>query len=222
MRKSAASGEDHYLALLNLRNTPTEGLGSSPCQRMFGRHARTVLPILPHLLDRREAPKGEHGILSRRRERTAAQRNSSRRDLAPLKTGGLVRMQPIQGQREWRPAVVRARIGDRQYVVKTENGKEYRRNRALLRSTNDTEASEIRNNDAVSCQTELALNGGEAGASAPDLPAENCTEFHGTEEEHTSPNVRTTQRTTKSIERLDLGIPGRTSQHYGYASTGTH
>jgi len=43
LRKCQASGEDMFIGLLNLRNTPTEGLESSPSQRLLGRRTRTLL-----------------------------------------------------------------------------------------------------------------------------------------------------------------------------------
>jgi hypothetical protein len=44
LRKNKNSGEDLYIALLNLRNTPTEGLNSSPAQRLLGRHTKSLMP----------------------------------------------------------------------------------------------------------------------------------------------------------------------------------
>ena len=44
MKKVKADGQDPPLALLDWRNTPTEGIGSSPAQRLMGRHTRTLLP----------------------------------------------------------------------------------------------------------------------------------------------------------------------------------
>ncbi|CAG2258099.1 unnamed protein product [Mytilus edulis] len=42
--KSHKDVKDPYLALLDWRNTSSEGLDSSPSQRMFGRRGRTLLP----------------------------------------------------------------------------------------------------------------------------------------------------------------------------------
>ena len=50
MKKSASTSSDFHLALLDWRNTPTEGMKSSPAQRMFGRHTRTLLPPSKKLL----------------------------------------------------------------------------------------------------------------------------------------------------------------------------
>ena len=44
LRKCKASKEDPYIGLLNIRNTPTEGMATSPAQRLFGRRTNTLLP----------------------------------------------------------------------------------------------------------------------------------------------------------------------------------
>ena len=44
LRKCKASREDPYLGLLNIRNTPSEGMATSPAQRLFGRRTKTLLP----------------------------------------------------------------------------------------------------------------------------------------------------------------------------------
>ncbi|XP_046573846.1 uncharacterized protein K02A2.6-like [Haliotis rubra] len=50
MSKSQHAQSDHFLALLDLRNVPTDGVGSSPVQRLFGRRTRTKLPTSSRLL----------------------------------------------------------------------------------------------------------------------------------------------------------------------------
>ena len=52
-KKCSESGESEYLALLNWRNTPTEGMGTSPAQRFFGRCCKTRLPLVIKLLEPR-------------------------------------------------------------------------------------------------------------------------------------------------------------------------
>jgi len=44
-RKCSASKDDIYKALLQLRNTPTEGMNTCPAQRLFGRRTRSMLPM---------------------------------------------------------------------------------------------------------------------------------------------------------------------------------
>lgn len=50
LKKSKAARSDICLALLEWRNTPSEGLVSSPAQRMFGRRTRTLIPTTSQLL----------------------------------------------------------------------------------------------------------------------------------------------------------------------------
>ena len=43
--KCRESGQSEFRALLDWRNTPTEGIGTSPAQRFLGRRCRTLLPM---------------------------------------------------------------------------------------------------------------------------------------------------------------------------------
>ena len=57
------------------------------------------------------------------------------RDLTKLSAGDNVRIQPIQsGQNEWREATVDKALSNRSYIVKTPDGRSYRRNRRQLRA----------------------------------------------------------------------------------------
>lgn len=50
LRKAAHAGDDRWKAVPAWRNTPTEGLNSSPVQRLQSRRTRTLLPSHPSLL----------------------------------------------------------------------------------------------------------------------------------------------------------------------------
>ena len=50
LTKCMKSGEDQYLGLLDIRNTPTQGVDSSPAQRLFSRRTKTLIPITNSLL----------------------------------------------------------------------------------------------------------------------------------------------------------------------------
>ena len=131
LRKSQSSGEDPYIALLNLRNTPTEGLNTSPTQRLFGMRTKSMMPtaeakLRPGYID----PSREAELKVNRRALTAP---SGRRDLKRLHVGDTVRMQPIRtGEREWRQARVKRAITTRAFEVEAD-GRCYRRNRRHLR-----------------------------------------------------------------------------------------
>ncbi|XP_033109740.1 uncharacterized protein LOC117110992 [Anneissia japonica] len=44
MKKCASAGEDPYIGLLNIRNTQTEGMTTTPTERLMGRKTKTILP----------------------------------------------------------------------------------------------------------------------------------------------------------------------------------
>ena len=44
-KRCKAAGEDPFLGLLNLRNTPTEGTDTNTVQKIFGRRTRSTIPV---------------------------------------------------------------------------------------------------------------------------------------------------------------------------------
>ena len=116
MIKSAKSGDDPYIALLNLRNTPNEGMSSSPVQRLMGRRTQSVLPATPVVLKPSKIPVSEHSKLQWKRFQPA-QRDCSRSNLPPLRSGDHVRMEPIDGKKEWRPASVTTALPPNNYII---------------------------------------------------------------------------------------------------------
>ncbi len=51
--KCRESGKSEYLVLLDWRNTPSEGIGTSSAQRFYGRRCKTLLPMSGLLLHQR-------------------------------------------------------------------------------------------------------------------------------------------------------------------------
>ena len=93
LKKSKAARSDIYLALLEWRNTPSEGLQSSPAQRMFGRRTRTLIPTTSELLK----PKIVEDVpwkLFKRKQLQAKYYNISAKELPPLNNGEVVRVKP--------------------------------------------------------------------------------------------------------------------------------
>ena len=133
MVKANADGRDVYLALLDWRNTPTEGIGNSPAQRLFGRRTRTLLPTSSQLLEP-ETVRGVPNKLAGRQRKQAAYYNKGARNLPWLSEGDHVYMAPAPGQSKWKSASVIKYLGNRSYLVKTDDGGGlYRRNRRHLR-----------------------------------------------------------------------------------------
>ena len=48
--KCKEDGTSEFLVLLDLRNTPSEGMGTSPAQRLMGHRCKTQLPMATSLL----------------------------------------------------------------------------------------------------------------------------------------------------------------------------
>ena len=131
-----ASGNDFYLSLLDWRNTPTEGLESSPAQRLFGRRTRTHLPTASNLL-KPEVPLHVKDKLLKKKEKQAFYYNQGTKELSQLNPGDTVRVQSqVKGKTDpWFKAQVQDQVDVRSYAVRTEDGRMYRRNRRHLRRT---------------------------------------------------------------------------------------
>ncbi|XP_014669551.1 PREDICTED: uncharacterized protein LOC106810640 [Priapulus caudatus] len=136
LRKAKKSGTDPYLALLEIRNTPTQGMGSSPMQRLNNRRARTLLPMTPNLLKPRVINvETERDQMQQLKNRQTKYYNRNAKDLPAMEEGDTVRMKPFaKGQRERKKGVVVARLDEMSYTVDTPDGS-YRRNRADIKRT---------------------------------------------------------------------------------------
>ena len=189
LRKSQSSGENHYVALLNLRNTPTEGLHTSSALRLFGRRTKSMMPtaeaqLKPGYVD----PSREAELKVNRRALTAP---SGRRDLMILQVDDTFRMQAIRtGEREWKQARVKRAITTRAFEVEAD-GRSYRRNRRHLRisakSTHSLPAKQYRAIAARRC-----------GANEPAPPIE-------------LPDVPTLEGAALQSEEIDRDTTGEAS-----------
>ena len=128
MEKSFLSKSDPYLGLLDHRKTPTAATGMSPCQRLFGRRTKTLLPLPESLLKTDKSSQ-------RDRVKQAKYFDQHSKQLSELKSGDLVRMK-LPGKTQWSRAVVTSKIAPRSYKVEA-NGRAYRRNHKQLRSTKE-------------------------------------------------------------------------------------
>ena len=131
-------GEDQYLALLNYRNTPTQGTDSSPVQRFLGRRTRTIFPTASSLLKPRDPDtmgQSDTTQLIENQKRQAKYYNRTAHSLHDLKVGDMVRVKPAAvGDKTWKKARVLKKLGHRSYEVQlTATGAVYRRNRKHLR-----------------------------------------------------------------------------------------
>ena len=80
MKKSKQAGTDFYLAMVDLRNTPTEGVGCSPVQRFFDRRPGTLLPTATSIFKPMTTP-GVREKLQKKKERQTYYYNRGTREL---------------------------------------------------------------------------------------------------------------------------------------------
>lgn len=142
LKKAKADGKDPYIAMLDHRNTPSQGIKASPAQRLFSRRTRTLMPMHDNLLQ----PKIIHtrqGLIENR-NRQAACYNRHAKDLDPLKQGDRVRVQPEEHNKTWRKATVMKSVDCRSYDVQLDSGNILRRNRRHLRKDKATEVEKTK------------------------------------------------------------------------------
>ena len=137
MSKSRKVRTDPYLALLEYRNMPSQGLGTSPVQRLMSRRTRAQLPIIPKLLSLAFQPKIYQKLLAKK-ERQVLASNRGAKDLGALRGGDTVQLVPPENpSKEAVKAKVERCVGTRSFEVATEDGARYRRSRRHLRKTKE-------------------------------------------------------------------------------------
>lgn len=139
LKKSRKARTDPYLALLEYRNTPTQGMDTSPVMRLMSRRTRTQLPTMPKLL-KPTVDENVYQKIMANKDKQAANYNKGAKDLPELQKGDIVRfIPPGSTTKEAVKARVGKQVGIRSYEVITEDGAQYRRNRKHLRKTKEDE-----------------------------------------------------------------------------------
>ena len=149
LRKALDSDKDPYMAILDYRNTPTQGMDSSPAQRLMNRRTKTLLPTSGKLLQPRVTyPEIDTRNLVKRQEQQIKYFNDGARDLRELAEGDIVRMRPFRSSdKVWKKATVTPRLDERSYTVETPDGGVYCRTRSHLRKTPER-AEDASNHDS--------------------------------------------------------------------------
>ncbi|XP_062576513.1 uncharacterized protein K02A2.6-like [Saccostrea cucullata] len=132
MRKCVLDKKDPFLALLDWRNTPSETIGLSAAERLFGRRTRTRLTLSSKQLKTHNS-SGISRKLYKRKGKEASYYNCGTKELQKLHAGDTVRIRPFGREKSWTKAQVRDQVDIRSYEVRTEDGRVYRRNRKHLR-----------------------------------------------------------------------------------------
>jgi hypothetical protein len=131
MKKCKESGDDPYLALLTIRNTPQQHHVTSPVQRLLNRRTRTRLPSHAKLLKPKLNKRTAQNI-KKAKEIQKKYYDQRSKQLEPLEKGDIVRMQPIKLCKKWKKGRVVQKVGIRAYEVECQ-GYKYIRNRKFLR-----------------------------------------------------------------------------------------
>lgn len=162
MQKAAAAGQDPYLAILDHRNTPSQGVNTSPAQRLLSRRTRTLLPTKESLLEP-EVTDNKQGLMNTR-QRQEKYYNRTARDLDCLKEGDSVRVQPFEPCRTWKTAKVLRTVSPRSYEVELETGGVLRRNRRHLRHNHSPPSSSSQTETMTKTQTVVTAKRGDNAA----------------------------------------------------------
>jgi len=129
-----AAGVSEFQALLDWRNTPSEGLDASPVQRFFGRRCKTLLPATEALLRPRFSLTTDAKKLRAQKEKQKKFYNRGKRPLAPLKPGEAVRVRSPRGT--WKQGICLREVAPRSYDVQV-NGEVRHRNRKDISRANE-------------------------------------------------------------------------------------
>lgn len=133
VKRTMQEKSDLDLAILEWRNTPSQGMQSSPVQRLMSRRTKSMLPISPTLL----CPKVEIGVehkINERKQKYKRHYDRAARPLPQLEWGQDVRVQlnPERRADPWKSGRVTSCLGSRSYIVDVE-GHRFRRNRRHIR-----------------------------------------------------------------------------------------
>ena len=132
LKKARDYKQDPLLCILEWCNTPTEGIGASPAQLLYGRRTRTRVPVARKQLK----PTVVEGVVKKLKKRNEKQKkyfDRKSRALERLSTGDVIRMRCPGGSR-WSLGKVIEVLAFRSYLVEV-NGRQYRRNRRHLRTS---------------------------------------------------------------------------------------
>ena len=136
-RKCKGTGQSEYLARLEWRKTPSEGMTYSPAERLLGRQCKTMMPATTKSLEPRFTSDKDKEELMKRKEKQKHYYDRRAKTLPQLVAGDSVQLR-LPGQAAWTKAVVDEQVAPRSFLVtSTENGKTYRRNRRQLIKVND-------------------------------------------------------------------------------------
>lgn len=203
LKKAAHAGEDKWEAILAWRNTPTEGLSSSPAQRLLSRRTRTFLPSHASLLK----PEVMQGVLPLKRAKGMVSKQHYDRhahDMPPIIQGDTVRvlLRPNEPAGTWSLGICIDQLSDRSYEVLVRD-KVYRRNRRHIRPVTESLLPMSSNNplmdddDWDNVHMDCIADGGEQVPEATDVPGVPNPGVLGLKHTRTRSNIKPPDRYAK-------------------------
>ena len=135
IKKCHAASQSEYRALMDWRNTPSEGIGASPAQRFLGRCCKTLLPFTVSLLHPRYPTEEDTDALNGQKRRQEFYYNRQVKPLKPIVPGDTIQMR-LPGETTWTSGVCTDLVGPRSYKLRV-GEKIYRRNRRQLIQADD-------------------------------------------------------------------------------------
>ena len=130
-KKAERDRQDPWLALLGYRNTPKEGVGASPAQRLMSRRICTLLPTAASLL-RLTVNQSSVDSLQLKRQKVKFYHDKHVGLLPELEIRQEVRVAPLRKNQTWEEGICTEKLSDRSYVVQS-GGTSLRRNRQFLK-----------------------------------------------------------------------------------------
>ena len=118
--KCRESGHSEFRALLDLRNTPSDEMGTSPAQRFLGRRCRTLLPITNAQLVLQYSTREMSRALAGQMAKQQHYYDKHTKNLPRISAGDTVRMR-LPGQKNWMQGVCKGLQGPRSYGVSWES-----------------------------------------------------------------------------------------------------
>lgn len=130
VKKTKHMNQNFAQSLLEHRLTPQQD-GLSPAFKLYNRHLSSLMPIRERQLETSTAKQVQTAI-QHRREKQKSYFDRGSRQLPEIRIGQEVRMQPTDFSHEWKPARCLEQINARTYLVETNDGTRYVRNRRFL------------------------------------------------------------------------------------------
>ena len=129
MKRALLAQEDAYLSLLDLRNTPTQSMTTSPAEGMLNCRTKMLLQTSQKLLQ----PKLNHSVPQEKgmiKDRQLQYYNAKTKDLPLLSTGQAVMIEPDCKGQLWQKATVvcQSNHRPRSHEVETDTGRVLSRN----------------------------------------------------------------------------------------------